>query len=61
MRIRCVNSDSFFSWKRSERAFKRCYLNYLKTFSAVFFAHPIAQVFHSLKPQGLRVRIPLEA
>ena len=33
----------------------------LKTFSPVFFAHPIAQVFHSLKPQGLRVRIPLEA
>ena len=33
----------------------------LKTFSPVFFAHPIAQVFRSLKPQGLRVRIPLEA
>jgi len=27
-----------------------------KTFSAVFFA----QVFHGLKPQGLRVRITLE-
>jgi len=24
----------------------------LKTFSAVFFVHPIAQVFRSLKPRG---------
>jgi len=30
-------------------------------FSAVFFAHPIAQVFGSLKTQGLRDRIPPEA
>jgi len=27
---------------------------------AVFFAHQIAQVFHSLKPQGLRIQIPPE-
>jgi len=35
----------------------------LKTFSAVFFAHPIAhaQVFRSLKTQGVRVRITPEA
>ena len=32
-----------------------------KTFSAIFFAHPIAQVFRSLKLQGLRVRISAEA
>jgi len=25
---------------------------WLKTFSVVFFAHPIAQVFRSLKPKG---------
>ena len=34
---------------------------YLKTCSAVFFVRPIAQVFRSLKPQDLRVRLPLEA
>ena len=28
---------------------------FLKMFSAVFFEHPIAQVFRSLKTQGLRV------
>ena len=33
----------------------------LKAFSAVFFAHPTAQVFRSLKTQGLQVRIPPEA
>ena len=33
----------------------------LKTFSAVFFAHPIAQGFISLKTQALLVRIPPEA
>jgi len=33
----------------------------LKTFSAVIFAHPIAQVFRSFKTQGVRVRIPPEA
>jgi len=32
-------------------------IHLLKTFSADFFAHPIAQVFHSLKTQGLRIRI----
>jgi len=36
-------------------------LNVLKTFPAVFLAHPIAQVFRSLKTQGLRVRITLVA
>ena len=30
-----------------------CY--FLKMLSAVFFAHPIVQVFRSLKTQGLRV------
>ena len=30
----------------------------LKAFLAVFFAHAIAQVFRSLKTQGLRVQIP---
>ena len=34
-------------------------LVFLKTFSAVFFAHHIAQVFRNLKHQGLWVRIPL--
>ena len=33
------------------------WLYHLKAFSAVFFAHPIAQVFRSLKLQGLRVPI----
>ena len=33
----------------------------INTFSAVFFAHSIAQVFRRLIPQVLRVRIPLEA
>ena len=33
----------------------------LEVFTAVFFAHPIAQVFRSLKTQGLRIRIPPEA
>jgi len=33
----------------------------LKAFMAVFFAHPIAQVFRTLKTQGKRVRIPQEA
>jgi len=32
-----------------------------RRFSAIFFAHPIAQVFRSLKLQGLLVRIPAEA
>jgi len=33
----------------------------LKAFSAVFFAHSIAQVFCSVKTQGLRIRIPPKA
>jgi len=33
----------------------------LKTFLAVFCAQPIAQVFGSLKPQGLRIQIKHEA
>ena len=41
----------------------RCWQNFcklsLKTFWAVFFAHPIAHVFRSLKTQGLCVRSPL--
>jgi len=44
---------------------KRFYINQtkfcLKAISAVLFVHPIAQVFRSLKPQGLRVLIPPEA
>ena len=32
--------------------------NCLKTYSGVFFAHPIAQVFRSLNLQGVWVRIP---
>jgi len=48
----------FFSTFKS-RYFKT--VSSLKTFSAVFFAHPIAQVFLNLKTQGLRVRIALEA
>ena len=35
--------------------------NELKTCTAVFFGHLIAQVFRSLKTQRLRVRIPPEA
>mgnify|MGYP000196322324 FL=1 len=31
-----------------------------KGVSAVFLGHPIAQVFHNLNTQGLRVRIPPE-
>jgi len=30
-------------------------------FSAVFFAHPIGQMFRSLKTEGLRDQIPPEA
>jgi len=33
----------------------------LKAFSAVFFAHPLAQVHSSLKTQGLRVQTTPEA
>ena len=33
----------------------------LRRFTAVFFAHPIVQVFCSLKTRWLQVRIPPEA
>ena len=38
-----------------EQFLQNAKMNTLKAFSAVFFAHPIAQMFRSLNPQGLRV------
>ena len=54
----CVVS---LGWYHFQKATNKLFFINLKAFSAVFFAHSIAQVFCSVKTQGLRIRIPPKA